>query len=497
MQSTFKTGFILFSSLLASSVYLSAAPYQEKQLTCRVDGSNSVIDSVDPAASFRLGLNYELGEGVKQDSTQAFDWYCNGALQKHGDSQLKVALMLLEGKGTSKDIPKGMHWLNRAANNSNHDAQLALGILLVDTDPVRSAVLFKRSAAAGNLYANHRLAELHYYGMGVPQDFAKAQELSELGVAAGFDKSRELLTRIRVRQQVVSNPPTPTVKAPDVETPPTIEVKGGNDIVAAADVPAEAPVVNSAGTIPVSSSVETEKSNNVLKSLLSVFPSLAGLSSTDKPKDQPQIEVTTSQAIPQLDEPEVVVSAVEGAAPVEVVEVTSELKPELKPEPETAPLELGKSLQDQLVEAAAAEEKALKQETPSAREQRVEPVPVVESLATQKTAQPVSQPLDADQYRRGVDWISQQPDMRYAIQLVQASQVDGILNYIRKYGLEDKSYYIHALQDGEYRYILLYGDYPNNKTSKAVAKTLPDGVQKSGYWIRTFGDLRRSYVISR
>lgn len=470
MQPTFKTGFILFSSLLASSVYLSAAPYQEKQLTCRMDGSHTVIDSVDPAASFRLGLNYELGEGVKQDSKQAFEWYCNGALQRHGDSQLKVALMLLEGRGTSKDIPKGMHWLNRAANSNNHDAQLALGILLVDTDPVRSAVLFKRSAAAGNLYANHRLAELHYYGMEVPQDFAKAQELSELGVAAGFDKSRELLTRIRVRQQVATNTPNLTVvKSPAVEAPPT-EAKGVNDIVAAA----EAPVVNSAGTIPASSSVETEKSNNVLKSLLSVFPSLAGLSSTDKPKDQPPVEVTTSQAIPQLDEPDVVVSAVEGAAAVEVVEVESELKPE--PEP----LELGKSLQDQLVEAAAAEEEALKKETPVVKEQRVE-----------------LEPVDADQYRRGVDWISQQPDMRYAIQLVQASQVDGILKYIRKYGLEDKSYYIHALQDGEYRYILLYGDYPNNKTSKAVAKTLPDGVQKSGYWIRTFGDLRRSYVISR
>jgi septal ring-binding cell division protein DamX len=441
-----------------------------------MDGSHTVIDSVDPAASFRLGLNYELGEGVKQDSKQAFEWYCNGALQRHGDSQLKVALMLLEGRGTSKDIPKGMHWLNRAANSNNHDAQLALGILLVDTDPVRSAVLFKRSAAAGNLYANHRLAELHYYGMGVPQDFAKAQELSELGVAAGFDKSRELLTRIRVRQQVASNTPTPNltvVKSPAVETSPTIESKGVIDVVAA-DVPTETPVIKSADAISGSSAAETEKSNNVLKSLLSVFPSLAGLSSTDKPKDQPPVEVTTSQAIPQLDEPDIVVSAVEGSAAVEVVEVESELKPE--PEP----LELGKSLQDQLVEAAAAEEEALKKETPVVKEQRVE-----------------LEPVDADQYRRGVDWISQQPDMRYAIQLVQASQVDGILKYIRKYGLEDKSYYIHALQDGEYRYILLYGDYPNNKTSKAVAKTLPDGVQKSGYWIRTFGDLRRSYVISR
>ena len=71
-----------------------------------------------------------------------------------------------------------------------------------------------------------------------------------------------------------------------------------------------------------------------------------------------------------------------------------------------------------------------------------------------------------------------------------------ILKFINKYSLQDKAYYIHALQDGQWRYILLYGDYPNNRTSKAVAKTLPQEIQDNGYWIRTYGDLRRSYTIA-
>lgn len=515
MQLSIKVSFILLSSFIVGGTYLYAAPTQEKLASCLIEGSK-VVSSVDGAASHTLGENYESGAGVPQDSNQAFLWYCNAAMQHYPDSQLKVALLLLEGKGVEKDISKGMKWLNIAANNGSHDAELSLGILLVDSDPMRSAILFKRAAAAGNLYANHRLAELYYYGIGVPQDYAKAQELSELGVAAGFSKSRDLLTRIRVKQvsgEFNSREPVPQAETiVQIQTPPKEQEK-------------------------------EEKSNSILKSLMAMLPSL---SADKEPHSPSNVEVATSNARVLSNEQDISkavdnhsIAAQEGATAFAVsniepaLTVTNSDNEPLKAndnslfdggvttvisqnysvgeEPASSDIASQQALEDQLVQAAQ-EESQLEPTPQDERPTQPSFSSVEESSSSDRALEAssmnqenkevatefkaVSRPIQGDALLRGADWVNQQPDMRYSIQLVQASQVDGILKYIQTHNLDDKAYYIHALQDGQYRYILLYGDYPNNKTSKAVAKTLPEAVQKAGYWIRTYGDLRRSYVIS-
>jgi TPR repeat protein len=514
VQLSFKASFILLSSFIVGGTYLYAAPSQEKLASCLIEGSK-VVSSVDGAASHTLGENYESGAGVPQDSEQAFLWYCNAAMQHYPDSQLKVALLLLEGKGVEKDISKGMKWLNIAANNGSHDAELSLGILLVDSDPMRSAILFKRAAAAGNLYANHRLAELYYYGIGVPQDYAKAQELSELGVAAGFSKSRDLLTRIRVKQ--VSGEFKSREPVPQAET-----------IVQIQAAPQE--------------QEKEEKSNSILKRLMAMLPSL---SSDKEPHAPSNVEVATSNARVISDEPDIskvsdnhsvgaqdtatafAASNIEPALtvtdtanePIKADDntlfdggVSSVISQDYTEEPASTDIANQQALEDQLVQAAqeesqlepAVETDRSAQSSFNSVEERASSERSLEtntssSLANKETTSDfnaVSRPIQRDALLRGASWINQQPEMRYSIQLVQASQVDGILKYIQTHNLDDKAYYIHALQDGQYRYILLYGDYPNNKTSKAVAKTLPEAVQKAGYWIRTYGDLRRSYVIS-
>ncbi len=535
MQLSFKASFILISTLAVCGTYLYAAPNQDKLVSCLAKGA-AVVPSVDGSASHTLGDNYDSGEGVPQDSQLAFQWYCNGAMQHDPDSQLKVALLLLEGKGTPKDISKGMKWLNIAANNGSHDAELSLGILLVDSDPMRSAILFKRAAASGNLYANHRLAELYYYGIGVPQDYAKAQELSELGVAAGFDKSRDLLTRIRVKQvsgEFKTREPVPKAESiAQIQNPPQSQEK-------------------------------EEKSNSIFQSLMAVLPKL---SSDEPPHDPAQVEVSTSKAMVLSDEKDITqskVASIEQGQPLTDSAISfaaSTIEPAL-PIMEETPIQStndnqlfdggvktviaqenlatdaqnnesglqsqtrASELEESLLQSAQREaelEAELKAEPAPLQEREVTKVtekaeskpinlrendtandlsPVKERAMTQEKTPAVgfnalSQPLLRDDLLKGADWINQQPSMRYSIQLVQASQVQGILKYIQEHNLDDNAYYIHALQDGQYRYILLYGDYPNNKTSKAVAKTLPPAVQKAGYWIRTYGDLRRSYVIS-
>lgn len=497
MQSTFKTSFILLSALLAYSSNVPAASYQHKPQSCRVDGSAKIITSVGPVASSRLGQSYEQGEGVAQNNSQSYEWYCNAAMQKDSDAQLRIALLLLEGKGVERNVDKGLYWLNRAANNGNHDAELALGILLVDTEAIRSAVLFKRAAAGGNLYANHRLAELYYYGMGVPQNYRKAQDLSELGVAAGFDKSKELLTRIQIKQAsgvFKSDEPVPSVESVAQIQQPPVEKE------------------------------EAQKSNNVLQNFLAILPSLPNFNNDTSAEGD--VSVITSEA--------------SSVAPPKVQELPSSVQQPIVNKPlstsENAAVistkqavSSQKELEDQLVKAAndaveqettAATSKQAVRSTVAAQSQIVASTSVdTKQLTNTKAEQAVQKlgtnaivkeevsvtsnsasikapTLDVQPVVRGAKWVNAQADMRYAIQLVQASSLSGIVKFIKKHDLYENSYYIHALQDGQYRYILLYGNYPNNRTSMKIAKTLPEAVQKAGYWIRTFGDLRRSYKIS-
>ncbi|MGY8870633.1 MAG: hypothetical protein ACKVJE_09355 [Pseudomonadales bacterium] len=514
MQSTFKTSLILLSTLLACTTHVSAASYQSKSQTCRADGGFKVVNSVGPVASLRLGKNYEQGEGVNRDINQAFEWYCNAAMQKNADAQLKTALLLLEGKGIKRDVSKGMYWLNTAANNGSHDAELALGILLVDADAIRSAVLFKRAAAGGNLYANHRLAELYYYGMGVPQNYRKAQELSELGVAAGFEKSKELLTRIQIKQTsgvFQSEEPVPSVESVAlIQQPPALKE-------------------------------ESQKSNSLLQSFLAILPSLPNFNTESSAAGGNEVAVVTSEASsvsvrperkllvasanPVIVKPPVAEVVVITAAPPRVGVVAQDkvvIENSVVPDKTITSNEavvsdkkipsLQKELEDQLVKAATKEQGENRRAIVEPVNKQIElakPAAVVKKppVTNKPRVVDVVQPTvykasstapegDITDLVRGSAWINKQPDMRYAIQLVQASQLSGIEKFIKKHDLDDNSYYIHALQDGQYRYILLYGNYPNNRTSKKIAKTLPDAVQKAGYWIRTFGDLRRSYKIS-
>lgn len=509
---------MLASTCFIGAGIVAAAPYQEKPLTCRQNGTLSIVESVNGNASFRLGENYESGEGVVQNQQQAFEWYCNGALQNHPEAQLRVALMLLEGKGTPTDIPKGMHWLNRSAAQGNHDAELALGILLVDTDPQRSAVLFKRAATAGNLYANHRLAELYYYGMGVPQDYDKARELSEVGLAAGFEKSRDLLVRIQEKRQAQPQQQPQPQQQQQVAT--VKEIKRIEPVVVNT---VQATVADMAP--PPAAPVHSDEPENVgfLEKLKSFFPSLQRSAPAVKPENV-QVKESVAVRANQSESAELApkAQAVAGDKPfadIEESRATSMAadpaagvvapqqpiiadEPVLRVETPTEPAVSTDLLQEQLVAAAHAESE---QEAHAEASREVRPVVPAPSRASTRTAEPPSaerrrdvapEAVEASAFKRGKRWVDQQPEMRYAIQLVQATQLDGIVKFIETHRLQDNAFYIHATQDGQARYILLYGDYPNNRTSKAMVKTLPMAVQQNGYWIRTFGDLRRSYEIS-
>ncbi|MFI3179734.1 MAG: tetratricopeptide repeat protein, partial [Methylococcaceae bacterium] len=73
-------------------------------------------------AQLRMGLMYQLGEGVKQDYEISGKFYRNAAEQGDSDAQLMLGLAYWSGRGVQKDQIHAYMWVNMAATNGSHEA---------------------------------------------------------------------------------------------------------------------------------------------------------------------------------------------------------------------------------------------------------------------------------------------------------------------------------------------------------------------------------------
>lgn len=97
-------------------------------------------------AQFNLAVCYEKGEGTRQDSTKAFEWYQKAAFQGHTEAQFNLALYYQKGKRTIQDLSKAFEW-------------------------------YQKAALQGHIEAQYNLAACYEKGEGIPQDLTKAVEL--------------------------------------------------------------------------------------------------------------------------------------------------------------------------------------------------------------------------------------------------------------------------------------------------------------------------------
>lgn len=102
-------------------------------------------------------LNYQ-GNKTPKDLNKAFSWFKLAAEQGRGYSQYWLAEMYRNGEGTKKNLEQAYYWYEKSANNVNFDESFS-------PRPMRIAI------------AKVKLAEIYYYGLGVPKDADKAKEL--------------------------------------------------------------------------------------------------------------------------------------------------------------------------------------------------------------------------------------------------------------------------------------------------------------------------------
>ncbi len=110
----------------------------------------------DARAQFELGMIYDLGEEVPQDSAEAVRWFRKAADQGNAKGQFSLGIMYARGRGVPRDYAEAASWYRQAAEQGYAPAQNKLGLMYED-------------------------------GYGVPQDFAVA--------ARWFRRERVSLTR--------------------------------------------------------------------------------------------------------------------------------------------------------------------------------------------------------------------------------------------------------------------------------------------------------------
>ncbi len=114
-------------------------------------------------AQFDLGVAYDLGQGVRQDTAQACRWYCRAGEQGLVLGQFNIAIMYDAGRCGPRDANAAAEWYGRAA-------------------------------ASGYARAEYNLAQMYATGDGVPRNPAQVAawygEAARHGVTAATDALR-------------------------------------------------------------------------------------------------------------------------------------------------------------------------------------------------------------------------------------------------------------------------------------------------------------------
>jgi TPR repeat protein len=147
------------------------------------------------AAQYFLGLMYVTGNGVmQQDSTQAAAWWRKAAEQGYAMGQGNLGGLYYEGRGVPQDYSQAEVWWRKAAEQGDAEAQKNLARLYykgqgVPQDYAQAVAWYHKAAEQGDAEAQYMLGGSYDYGQGVPQDYSEAYFWLDLAAAGKLNAS--------------------------------------------------------------------------------------------------------------------------------------------------------------------------------------------------------------------------------------------------------------------------------------------------------------------
>lgn len=152
-----------------------------------------LADQKHPRALMWLARLYGVGKGVKQSYATQLDLMRQAAELGEGQAMADLSDWYLTGCESAslpQSFDKALFWAKRAQNAGNRQAQYALGRVHADEkysnhNPILALEHFQEGARIGCSVAAAQLGNVYRWGIGVPQDIAKAAAAYELSFSQG------------------------------------------------------------------------------------------------------------------------------------------------------------------------------------------------------------------------------------------------------------------------------------------------------------------------
>ena len=89
-------------------------------------------------AQYNLGVCYQNGEGVENDSAKAVEWYRKAAKQGDKEAQNNLGVLFLNGEGVPQDKSEAEFWFRKAAEQGLEAAKNNLDLILQDNQDAQA-----------------------------------------------------------------------------------------------------------------------------------------------------------------------------------------------------------------------------------------------------------------------------------------------------------------------------------------------------------------------
>ncbi len=171
--------------------------YQNGDFEVALEEFQPLAEQGYATAQFCLGMMYDKGQGVPQDSKQAIKWYTKAAEQGNTDAQFYLGM--INDKITRGDNAY-IKWMTKAAEHGSAEAQSKLGLCYeqgseVTKDHKEAVKWYTQAAEQGYPEAEFRLGVMYDFGFGVPKDEKEAVKWYTKAAEKGNTDGQQYLGR--------------------------------------------------------------------------------------------------------------------------------------------------------------------------------------------------------------------------------------------------------------------------------------------------------------
>lgn len=137
-------------------------------------------------ALFNLGVCYETGTGVQQNSEQAFRYYMESGNKGNNAGFYNVAVCYNEGIGVEVSEEECIKYMLKASEGGIKEAQTYMGIHYGNLDEYEKAAdMFQKAVEQKHSEAEYFLGLCYEHGLGVEHNMTKAGELFTRSATSG------------------------------------------------------------------------------------------------------------------------------------------------------------------------------------------------------------------------------------------------------------------------------------------------------------------------